>query len=66
MEQAGRWYLLPREPAPSDPDAAVEAEARRALVRWGVVFRRLLEDEVAAPWRELLRVYRRLEAQATA
>jgi ATP-dependent Lhr-like helicase len=64
MEQAGRWSLLAPEPAnTTEPEAALEAEARRALHKWGVVFRRLLERETGAPWRELLRVYRRLEAR---
>src|SRR5262252_6815541 len=38
---------------------------RRALLeRYGVIFRRLLAREVNAPtWRELTRVYRRLEAR---
>ena len=36
----------------------------RCLRRYGVVFRRLLTREAnAAPWRELTRVYRRLEAR---
>jgi ATP-dependent Lhr-like helicase len=42
----------------------VEAFARTLLRRYGVVFRRLLEREaLAPPWRELLRVYWRLEAR---
>ena len=45
-------------------DAAVEAQAWTLLRRYGVVFRRLLAREaLAAPWRELTRVYRRLEAR---
>jgi ATP-dependent Lhr-like helicase len=48
-----------------DPDAAaVETQAWALLRRYGVVFRRLLEREAnLAPWRELTRVYRRLEAR---
>jgi ATP-dependent Lhr-like helicase len=43
---------------------AVEQIARTLLNRYGVVFRRVLERESALPpWRELLRVYRRLEAR---
>ena len=39
-------------------------QARSLLRRYGVVFRRLLAREAnAAPWRELTRVYRRLEAR---
>ena len=45
-------------------DAAVELQAWTLLRRYGVVFRRLLARETnAAPWRELARVYRRLEAR---
>ena len=46
---------------------AVEHVARALLRRYGVVFWRLLEREAAwlPPWRDLLRVYRRLEAAAT-
>jgi ATP-dependent Lhr-like helicase len=48
-----------------DPDErAVEAQAWALLRRYGVVFRRLLEREAnLAPWRELTRIYRRLEAR---
>ena len=45
-------------------DRALEAQAWSLLRRYGVVFRRLLAREAnAAPWRELARVYRRLEAR---
>ena len=41
-----------------------EAQAWALLRRYGVVFRRLLTREAnAAPWRELARTYRRLEAR---
>jgi ATP-dependent Lhr-like helicase len=44
--------------------AAVEAAAWALLRRYGVVFRRLLEREsLSPPWRDLLLVYRRLEAR---
>ncbi len=43
---------------------AIEAAAWALLRRYGVVFRRLLERESLAPaWRDLLGVYRRLEAR---
>jgi ATP-dependent Lhr-like helicase len=59
---AGRWSLVPR--TPSAKDAAVECQAWTLLARYGVVFRRLLAREAnAASWRELTRVYRRLEAR---
>ena len=69
MEDAGRWALTPQaRPARPDPQVtpeAVEHVARRLLLRYGVVFWRLLEREAdwLPPWRDLLRVYRRLEAR---
>jgi len=78
VESAGRWAVFrvikegeDGDSAPlttaawHDPDAdAVEEQARALLRRYGVVFRRLLERETnLAPWRELVRVYRRLEAR---
>src|SRR5437763_13002796 len=45
-------------------DALDETHARALLRRYGVVFRRLLAREtIATPWRDLVRVYRRLEAR---
>jgi ATP-dependent helicase Lhr and Lhr-like helicase len=65
MEDSGRWSLV-RAPATLDravDAAAVEHVARALLSRYGVVFWRMLEREASwlPPWRELLRVYRRLE-----
>jgi ATP-dependent Lhr-like helicase len=69
MEDAGRWALarpgrISPDPARADPEA-VEHVARTLLARYGVVFWRLLEREAdwVPPWRDLLRVYRRLEAR---
>jgi ATP-dependent Lhr-like helicase len=67
IEDAGRWSLI-RRGAPSAPDAraeAIEHIARVLLRRWGVVFWKLLQREAAwlPPWRELRRVYQRLEAR---
>jgi ATP-dependent helicase Lhr and Lhr-like helicase len=60
IESAGRWSLLSSPSA----EAPVEAFARALLRRYGVVFRRVLAREPAAPpWRELLLVFRRLEAR---
>ena len=60
MEAAGRWSLAP----PKSEGADVETLARILLRRYGVVFRRLLVREVdAPPWRDLMRVYWRLEAR---
>ena len=64
---AGRWTEIPAPPveqARDARDAAVEAQAWALLRRYGVVFRRILGREtLAAPWRELARIYRRLEAR---
>jgi ATP-dependent helicase Lhr and Lhr-like helicase len=66
MENAGRWALARRTQPQRDarPDA-VEHLARTLLLRYGIVFWRLLEREASwlPPWRDLLRVYRRLEAR---
>jgi ATP-dependent Lhr-like helicase len=68
---AGRWSLL-RAPGTLEPadDAAArlaeesrqEALARQYIKRYGVVFRDLLARETQAPaWRDLVRIYRRME-----
>jgi ATP-dependent Lhr-like helicase len=64
MEDAGRWSLVRRSVGETNGDA-VEHIARTLLRRYGVVFWRLIEREAAwlPPWRELLRVYRRLESR---
>ncbi len=59
VEAAGRWALL----SPEKPDD-VEAVARTLVRRYGIVFRSVLQREsTLPPWRELVRVYRRLEAR---
>jgi ATP-dependent Lhr-like helicase len=78
LENAGRWALVAATPAPqpseggaqatAPPDPAVpgpvEQVARTLLRRYGIVFKRVLEREGALPpWREVLRVFRRLEAR---
>ena len=65
MADSGRWALARRGRPPQDAGEAVEHLARTLLRRYGVVFWRLLEREAAwlPPWRDLLRVYRRLEAR---
>jgi len=61
---AGRWSLVGLGPAALAREPAIEAQAWTLLRRYGVVFRRVLGRETnAAPWRELARVYRRLEAR---
>ncbi|HTW50971.1 MAG TPA: DEAD/DEAH box helicase [Stellaceae bacterium] len=69
MENAGRWALARRPRVADNPSQAAgeaaEHLARTLLRRYGVVFWRLIEREAAwlPPWRDLLRVYRRLEAR---
>ena len=62
---AGRWSPLQRLPdAAIDKADHVETLARQLLRRYGVVFHRLLLREgTTPPWRDLVRVYRRLEAR---
>ena len=61
-DQSGRWSVLRNEDV--NQESAIELQARVLLRRYGVVFRRLLTRETnAAPWRELARIYRRLEAR---
>ena len=57
----GRWARVAPPPAPPAEDL-MEAQARQYIRRYGIVFRDLLQREPRAPaWRDLLRVYRRLE-----
>jgi ATP-dependent Lhr-like helicase len=64
IESAGRWALLAGHPDPATEQQRLEHRARVLLRRYGVIFRRLLEREANAPlWRDLLLVYRRLEAR---
>ena len=67
IEDAGRWNVV-RTPASGDAKASAEAiehVAHTLLRRYGVVCFQLLEREAAwlPPWRELVRVWRRLEAR---
>ncbi|HZH40106.1 MAG TPA: hypothetical protein VFD85_03810, partial [Gemmatimonadales bacterium] len=63
VENAGRWSRV-HGPSVMPQDQLVEALAWQLLRRYGVVFRRLVEREgFLAPWRDILRVYRRLEAR---
>ncbi len=74
MADAGRWALVRKgTPAPVETSArrpaldpeALEHIAMTLLRRYGVVFWRLLDREAdwLPPWRDLLRVYHRLEAR---
>jgi ATP-dependent helicase Lhr and Lhr-like helicase len=64
MDDAGRWALLRRAETAAGGDSA-EHVAMTLLRRYGVVFWRLLEREAdwLPPWRDLLRVFHRLEAR---
>lgn len=60
LSVGGRFSAIRRSNAPVD----LEALAWTLLRRWGVVFRRLVEREPGLPpWRDLLRVFHRLEAR---
>jgi ATP-dependent Lhr-like helicase len=65
IESAGRWSLIRRKAANDEPETErMERVALTLLRRYGVVFRRLLARETGSPaWRELLLVYRRMEAR---
>jgi ATP-dependent Lhr-like helicase len=61
---AGRWTAIDCGSEDLSRDEAIELQAWTLLRRYGVVFRRLLTRETnAATWRDLARVYRRLEAR---
>jgi ATP-dependent Lhr-like helicase len=63
VDTAGRWSRV-RPGSALGPDQLVETLAWQLLRRSGVVFRRLVEREgFLAPWRDLLRAFRRLEAR---
>ena len=67
FDSAGRWALLEMVPADGSTEAsrdAVEHAARAVLRRYGVVCRSVLQRESGLPgWRDLLGVFRRLEAR---
>jgi ATP-dependent Lhr-like helicase len=68
VDDAGRWSLPRRVRAVENAEAlgnpAADHIARVLLLRYGVVFRKLLERETGLPpWRELFYVYRRMEAR---
>ncbi|MEO8061351.1 MAG: DEAD/DEAH box helicase [Pseudomonadota bacterium] len=64
LEDAGRWGLIRKGKAAGDAES-LEQIADILLRRYGVVFRKLFEREASwlPPWHQLLRVFRRLEAQ---
>jgi ATP-dependent helicase Lhr and Lhr-like helicase len=63
VDTAGRWALL-GDGAGVENDERAETIARVLLRRYGVVFRALLARESRLPpWRDLVTIYRRLEAR---
>lgn len=63
FDRAGRWSLV-GDVSPVNEQDAVEHIAWILLKRYGVVFRKVLERESnLPPWRDLLRVYWRMEAR---
>lgn len=63
FDRAGRWALV-NYATEVDHNEAVEHIAWVLLRRYGIVFRKVLEREAnLPPWRELLRVYWRMEAR---
>ena len=68
VDEAGRWSLAPRQAVAGDgmqgDSEALTHLADVLLRRYGVVFRKVLERESGLPpWRDLLYIYRRLEAR---
>ncbi|HWE53300.1 MAG TPA: DEAD/DEAH box helicase [Bryobacteraceae bacterium] len=61
---AGRWALVNYAALEISVEERLRRHAKQLLLRWGVLFRDLLAREtVCPPWRELLPVLRRMEAQ---
>ena len=65
FDSAGRWSLVQATPDPAlSTTQDIEWIAQVLLQRYGIVFRKLLEREsILPPWRDLLRVYWRMEAR---
>ena len=69
-DMSGRWALFRDEHAAPDSDGApgpldiAELWGRQLLQRYGVVFHKVAQRETGLPpWRDLLRVWRRMEAR---
>ena len=64
LAAGGRWSVIRTPVQQEDEQQRVEYVARTLLTRYGVVFRKLLDRENGLPtWRDLLYVFRRLEAR---
>ncbi|MEQ1638414.1 MAG: hypothetical protein ABL903_17200 [Methylococcales bacterium] len=62
----GRWSIIRETPGNGEADRYQHCEyiAQVLLSRYGIVFRKLLEQEAVLPsWRDLLYVFRRMEAR---
>jgi ATP-dependent Lhr-like helicase len=63
-QAAGRWALVSRSGDQPAPNVRAYRHVEQLLLRWGVLFRDLLSRETTAPpWRDLLPILRRMEAQ---
>lgn len=65
MDDAGRWSLIRQEHEENpSKERFTEMFAKVLLKRYGVVFRKMAEQEtLSPPWRELVRIYRTMEAR---
>jgi ATP-dependent Lhr-like helicase len=64
VSAGGRWFLFPPVLDELSPDERLEQWAWLLLRRWGVVFFDLMTKErLAPPWRDTVKVLRRLEAR---
>ena len=64
FDRAGRWTLVRATPDSVDPQERLEHVAMTLLRRYGVVARAIVAREaLIPPWRELVAIYRRWEAQ---
>jgi ATP-dependent Lhr-like helicase len=60
----GRWSLLCDPAGVEDADELAEMVAGQLLARWGIVFWDLMgRENLAVPWRDVLRALRRFEAR---
>ena len=60
----GRWALVRCASGDMDAQKRLEHFTKQLLLRWGVLFRDLLKREtITPPWRDLLPILRRMEAQ---
>ena len=64
MDMAGRWSVIEIDQTDASRDAVLEDYARIVLRRYGVILRKIVDHEpISPPWRELIRVLRRMEAR---